>query len=478
MEVTSLLLGNKKIVNEHETQIKSIAEQGAQKLEKLEKVYRAEYTRIKNAQRTLIDEADGIKKAVLANSDDIPEAILREATISVPNGNTEALTTCTNPFDVNSLSTFKNQYTTSEHNSRDLTNGQGVKHGKGGEKLKSKRDSVRFSLPSANSTCFTVNTEDKDDDSLVKLNDSGSSQPVNTGRGLSSYYSNHNNSTREDGNSSDKHAKKPSMFSGAKNDWLQWKSVFLHYAKLAKIADHDVIHTLLTYLMPGEYRKVESLNLSDEEYSDMALAFAKIDPVLAKPFSAMGTRLQLGSLRQGSDSVSKFAEIVRDMVMMGDYTPEVRETLCLQYFIAGLEEDGDAINLLQRNPPIAEFDVAVKECIRRSLARKARSAVRKNLTQQNLQEKVLAIKESSERAIISQQQMFENMKLEIEQLKEQFRESQLNRRPQRSRSEIICWNCWESGHLASQCKNPKRPELQDVGPGGPQISGQHFQNQD
>ena len=89
-----------KIVKQHETQIKSIAEQGAQKLEKLEKVYRAEYTRIKNAQRTLIDEADGIKKAVLANSDDIPEAILREATISVPNGNTEALTTCTNPFDV------------------------------------------------------------------------------------------------------------------------------------------------------------------------------------------------------------------------------------------------------------------------------------------------------------------------------------------------------------------------------------------
>ena len=86
---------------------------------------------------------------------------------------------------------------------------------------------------------------------------------------------------------------------------------------------------------------------------------------------------------------------------------------------------------------------------------------------EKLRKEAVQRQESSERAIVSQQQMFENMKLEIVQLKEQLRESQMKRRPSRSRSEIVCWNCWESGHFASQCKNPKKPKPEDFQGMGP-----------
>ena len=74
-----------------------------------------------------------------------------------------------------------------------------------------------------------------------------------------------------------------------------------------------------------------------------------------------------------------------------------------------------------------------------------------------------AIKENAEVATASQQQMLEEMKVEIAQLKEELRSgnSKSSRNiGSRPRREIVCYNCWQTGHIRPNCNNERvaKPE--------------------
>ena len=397
----------KTILKQHRDQINEIDAESTQKLAHLEEIYRRETRRIENAQTKLTAEANSLKDRFV--NEGFTPIFTKGYILNASSQSFEAVQDMSKLTLAKDLSAARQKYESalkSAHKSQFVKN-------------KSAFDSVRFSLPSnpvSNSTCFM--TEDL---TPPRLTASGSDSASASGNDDGEERQKKPKYKKKAHKRAADHVKKPNMFSGVKEDFIFWKGSFRHYARIMGIKDNEVIEVMCSYLHPKEYRKVEGLCLSEAEKLCPEVAFARIDEVLAKPFSTIGTRIQLNNLRQGTDSVTKFAEHVREMVLKSDYSPEMHNDICLQTFLGGLENDMDAVSILEKNPPVNNFEAAVREIIRRSLARKARAATRQNLNQQNLQQEIFAIKESAEVAMASQQQMFEKMKVEIAQLKEELR---------------------------------------------------------
>ena len=397
----------KTILKQHRDQINEIDAESTQKLAHLEEIYRRETRRIENAQTKLTAEANSLKDRFV--NEGFTPIFTKGYILNASSQSFEAVQDMSKLTLAKDLSAARQKYESalkSAHKSQFVKN-------------RSDFDSVRFSLPSnpvSNSTCFM--TEDL---TPPRLTASGSDSASASGNDDGEERQKKPKYKKKAHKRAPDHVKKPNMFSGVKEDFIFWKGSFRHYARIMGIKDNEVIEVMCSYLHPKEYRKVEGLCLSEAEKLCPEVAFARIDEVLAKPFSTIGTRIQLNNLRQGTDSVTKFAEHVREMVLKSDYSPEMHNDICLQTFLGGLENDMDAVSILEKNPPVNNFEAAVREIIRRSLARKARAATRQNLNQQNLQQEIFAIKESAEVAMASQQQMFEKMKVEIAQLKEELR---------------------------------------------------------
>ena len=412
----------KTIMRQHVETLNAITDKCNQSLDQLDNAHKHEVSRLENAQEVLVKEAKFLKNRFLENHNFVPYFNMEH---QIPKPNLQAFNDVKPPSKQSLLQGISGMMTHGCEKPALRPDGK-----------KKHRDSVRFSIPNApnaNSTRFLVDTivdlppliHLKQSDRSSDSSDNGDKEvkPAKISRHDPDTDSPDKRREKKNDNirSPPLHVKKPAMFNGVKEDWTNWKSSFLHYAKMMKIEDDQVVEIFF--------------------------------------YSTMGTRIQLKNLKQGTDSVSRFAEQVRELVLKSDYSPELHNDICLQAFLGGLENDADVINIREKNPPVDNLESAVRECIRRSLARKARAATRIDLTQQNLQQEVFAIKETAEQARSSQQLMFNKMKVEIAQLKDELRDARSENKPRRPQKDYFCNRCWEkNNHFSTSCTNERREE--------------------
>ena len=274
--------------------------------------------------------------------------------------------------------------------------------------------------------------------------------------------------------------KKPGYFSGRRDDWIPYRKSFYHFAKSTGIPDQDIASTLLSYLQPNEFVKVDALRLTKDELEDMESAFTRMDKVLATPYSKMGSILSLNGITQDDGSVTVFAERIRAHLNRYQQCASTFNDMALQQFLNGLDSDQIATYIIQQK--VESFEIAVEMAVEWSLARAARSATSGRRQQRATQNEVFAIRESQAEV---HEKSYNKLLARIDQLEGQLTEMSSAQRARSNsnggqrnignggnRRDVQCYRCQGYGHYRSDCRT--KMNFQQNGQPGQQ---QNFSNQ-
>ena len=246
--------------------------------------------------------------------------------------------------------------------------------------------------------------------------------------------------------------RKPTQFDDQKTDIKDFVADFDNYRDVIGLQKMDCYATFLSYLGEKHKNKLRNLNKSPGEKEDWDTVKYDIIDALTPPAQKLEAKLKLNNARQTKDeTLVDYSERIKRLVDQCYDRPaefELRDRIMKDYLVKGCRNDSVAVDMMSKMET-STLQELIKAGMAKELALKSRKMDTSQSETKELEDAI---------AVLT---VADAPKQEYDQQTETpTQHSTYQQRPRKDRQNLICYNCNEPAHFASNCRDRKKKRNQ------------------